>query len=76
MKTSKILLLVWLLAGGVLLFVADVTLYVLILWLAGLVSLVWNRIDSRAKAYRFTVNGPSGVGVTLSSEGEAEVPED
>jgi hypothetical protein len=75
LRTSKLLLLLWILAGGVLLFVADVTLYVLILWMAGLVSLMWNRIDSRARAYAFTFRGPQGVSVTLSTDGDGEAEE-
>jgi hypothetical protein len=69
LRTSKLLLLVWLLAGGFMLFAVDVTLHLLILWLSGLAALVWNRVDSRARGYRFSVTGPGGAGLSLSARG-------
>jgi hypothetical protein len=71
-KTSKILLIAWLLMGAVTLFVKELSTHLLVLWLAGLAALVWNRIDSRARSYRVEMKGPGGSGVTLHAEGQDE----
>jgi hypothetical protein len=70
-QTSKVLLIVWLVLAVPLLFRFGLDQPRLILWLAGLACLVWNRIDSRKRAYRFEVKGPQGTSLVLSSD---EVP--
>ena len=71
-RTSKILLIVWLALGAGLLAFTEVGPYELGFWGSGLAVLVWNRIDSRGKAYKFSVHAPGGVGASI--EGPADEP--
>jgi hypothetical protein len=68
-RTSKILLVMWLVTGAAMPFALELTTHLLVLWLSGLAALIWNRVDSRAKAYRLEVKAPGGAGVTLHAEG-------
>jgi hypothetical protein len=67
LKTSKIFLLLWLLLGAGLLVFSSLTLHELVLYALGLAAMVWNRIDSRGKAYKFSMHAPGGAGVTMES---------
>jgi hypothetical protein len=40
--------------------IQELTSYEVGAWALGLVVLVWNRIDSRSKAYRFRFKAPGG----------------
>ena len=75
MKTSKIFLLLWLLLGLGLIFFQFVELKtnVLILYLAGLAVLVWNRIDSRRQAYKVTLRAPGGTSLSVSTSQESSI---
>jgi hypothetical protein len=64
-QTSKILLFAWLGLAVPLFLLERLDEPRLILWLAGLGCLVWNRVDSRGKAYRFELRGPQGTGVSV-----------
>jgi hypothetical protein len=68
-RSSKLCLFLWLVLGAWTLLFEDLALHGLILYLAGLGALVWNRMDSRGKAYKFSVKGPAGVSASLSSKG-------
>jgi hypothetical protein len=70
MKTSKIYLFIWLLLGIALLIFTKISTNHLVLYLTGLVVLLWNRLDSRGRAYKFQVHGPGGSRITLSADDE------
>jgi hypothetical protein len=70
MKTSKLFLFIWLLLGIALLIFSELSTNHLILYLAGLAILLWNRLDSRGRAYKFQVHGPGGSRLTLSADNE------
>lgn len=72
-ETSKILLVVWLVLGGALLLVQDLTTNRLILYAVGLIAVIWNRMDSRNKSYKIALSGPGGMGVNVQT-GEEDPP--
>jgi hypothetical protein len=62
-RTSKLLLLVVALCGLAALMLGRLgSLHESLAFLALLAAAVWNRIDSRGKAYSFQVKGPGGSG--------------
>jgi hypothetical protein len=70
LKTSKILLVVSVLAGLTLLFLGrfGTGLYAVVAFGIIVVALAWNRIDSRDKNYTFQVKGPGGSEIRLKSD--------
>jgi hypothetical protein len=64
-RTSKIILGLWLALGAFLLLRGGVGTYDGMLWTAGLAAAAWNRIDSRTKGYKLSVGSPGGASVRL-----------
>jgi hypothetical protein len=65
----------WILVGLALLIVHSLNRLELILYLAVLAVLVWNRIDSRRNGYRITFKTPGGTGLSVET-GEGESPKE
>jgi hypothetical protein len=76
-KTSKIFMALTIMVGLVLLFLNrpfnpyNTTVYCLIL-----MTVVWNRYDSRGKFYKFQIQGPGGLKLALNSSGVELPPKD
>jgi hypothetical protein len=66
-RTSKVLLVFWLALGAAAPFALVVTDNILVLWITGLLALIWNRVDSRARAYRMTLKAPGGASFSLDA---------
>jgi hypothetical protein len=70
-KTSKIVLAVWLAASLALLFLKDVGWPMAAVLLAGFLVLVWNRVDSRRHGYKIDVRA-QGYGVSIQAPDAGE----
>jgi hypothetical protein len=64
--TSKLLLIAWILFGVVLLWQVKIDSNALVLYLAVLAVLVWNRIDSRQKGYNISLKGLGGTSLSVA----------
>jgi hypothetical protein len=64
--SSKWFILIWIVVGVALIALGRVQTNELILYLAVMGVLVWNRIDSRRKAYKVSLQGLGGTSLTLN----------
>jgi hypothetical protein len=69
-RTSKVLLVGWIVVGATVLLTSDLTSNHALIYGLTLVAVVWNRIDSRTKGYRLSLSGPGGVAVKLERPDE------
>ena len=68
--TSKILLAAWMALGIYLLIKGGLGASEAAVWTVGLAAMVWNRVDSRSRGYKISMESPSGIRLAMDVKDE------